>query len=107
VKKQGVIPPEANAAFVCAMEEVLAVSHRPDAPKNPLICRDESSQQPVVETRPPLKAEPGHMERSDYEYERNGVSNLLMWFAPFEGWRHGTVTDRRTKVDVAHGRKEW
>ena len=25
----------------------------------------------------------------DYEYERNGVSNLFMLFAPLEGWRRG------------------
>ena len=38
----------------------------------------------------------------DYEYERNGVSNLFMLFAPLEGWRRVGVTDRRTKVDWAH-----
>ena len=37
----------------------------------------------------------------DYEYERNGVSNLFMLFAPLEGWRRVEVTDRRTKVDWA------
>ena len=34
----------------------------------------------------------------DYEYERNGVSNLFMLFAPLEGWRRVEVTDQRTKV---------
>jgi hypothetical protein len=102
LKKQWVIPPAANAEFVCAMEDVLDVYHRPYTPKNPLVCMDESSKQQVVETRPPIKAEPGHIERYDYEYERNGVSNLFMLFAPFEGWRHVSITDRRTKVDFAH-----
>ena len=37
----------------------------------------------------------------DYEYQRNGVSNLFMLFAPLEGWRRVEVTDRRTKVDWA------
>jgi len=27
----------------------------------------------------------------DYEYERNGVANLFMVFAPLEGWRHVAV----------------
>ena len=102
MKKPWVIPPEANAEFVCAREDVLDVYHRPYAPKNPLVCMDESSKQQVVETRPSIKAEPGHIERYDYEYERNGVSNLFMLFAPFEGWRHVNITDRRTKVDFAH-----
>ena len=38
----------------------------------------------------------------DYEYERNGTSNLFMLFAPLEGWRRVDVTARRTKVDWAH-----
>ena len=39
------------------------------------------------------------MAAYDNEYERNGVSNLFMLFAPLEGWRRAAVTDRRTKVD--------
>ncbi len=42
----------------------------------------------------------------DHEYERNGVSNLFMLFAPLEGWRRVEVTDRRTKVDWAHQVKQ-
>ena len=38
----------------------------------------------------------------DYEYERNGTSNLFMLFAPLEGRRRVEVTERRTKVDWAH-----
>ena len=44
---------------------------------------------------------PGAAAVYDYEYERNGVSNLFMLFAPLEGWRRVEVTDRRTKVDWA------
>jgi hypothetical protein len=102
LKKQWCIPPEANAEFVCAMEDILDVYHRPYAPDNPLVCIDESSKQHIRETRQPIEAEPGQVKRYDYEYERNGVSNLFMLFAPFEGWRHVNVTDRRTKVDFAY-----
>ena len=102
MKEQWCIPPEANAAFVCAMEDVLDISHHPYSPEHPLVCIDESSKQQVMETRQPIEATPGQVERYDHEYERNGVSNLFMSFAPFEGWRHVQVTDRRTKVDFAH-----
>ena len=102
MNKQWCIPPEANAAFVCAMEDILELYHRPSTPDNPLVCMDESSKQQVIETRQPIESKPGQVERYDYEYERNGVSNLFMLFAPFEGWRHVKVTDRRTKVDFAH-----
>src|SRR5438045_3551033 len=40
--------------------------------------------------------------RHDYEYDRNGVANLFMVFAPLEGWRHVKVTDRHTAIDYAH-----
>src|SRR5947209_750615 len=88
------------------MEDVLDVYHQPYSPEVPLVCLDESRKQQGMETRPPLAAQPDQAERDDYEYERNGVSNLFMFFAPFEGWRHVKVTDRRTKVDFAHCIKE-
>src|SRR5208337_3989990 len=40
-KKCWVIPPEANSAFVAAMEDVLAVYMRPHDPERPLVCLDE------------------------------------------------------------------
>ena len=102
MKKQWCIPPQANAEFVCAMEDILDIYHRPYTPDHPLICMDESSKQQVIETRQPINIRAGQIERYDYEYERNGVSNLFMLFAPFEGWRHVKVTNRRTKVDFAY-----
>ncbi len=51
--------------------------------------------------RVPRPAKPGTPEAYDYEYERNGVSNLFMLFAPLEGWRRVDVTKRRTKIDWA------
>jgi len=41
------------------------------------------------------------IEFCNYEYARNGVSNLFMLFLPLSGWRHVSVTDRRTRVDWA------
>jgi len=97
-----VIAPEANAAFVAAMEDILEVYQRPHDPDKPLVCLDETSKQLIVETREPIAAEPGRPKREDYEYERNGVANLFMLFAPLEGWRHVKVTDRHAAVDYAH-----
>jgi hypothetical protein len=88
------------------MEDTLAVYHRPYSPPHPLVCIDESSKQQVKETREPLAGKPGTPQRYDYEYERNGVSNLFMIFAPLEGWRHVKVTERRTNVDWAHCLKD-
>jgi hypothetical protein len=96
-----VIPPDANAAFVAAMEDVIEVYHRPHDPDRPVVCVDETSKQLIVETRTPIPAKPGRPKRVDYEYQRNGTANLFMLFAPLEGWRDVTVTDQRAAVDYA------
>ena len=100
------IAPEANAAFVANMEDVLEVYRRPHDPRRPLVCLDETSKQLIKETRTPIAAKPSQPVRRDYEYERNGVANLFMMFAPLEGWRHVKVTDRRAAVDYAHALKD-
>ena len=100
------IPPHGNAEFVCAMEDVLEVYHRPYKDNEVLVCLDETSKQLVRETRPPRPPRPGAVMAYDHEYERNGVSNLFMLFAPLEGWRRVEVTDSRTKVDWAHQVKQ-
>jgi len=84
------------------MEDVLEVYQRPRDPEKPLVCLDETSKQLIIETRQPTQAEPGKPKREDYEYERNGVANLFMLFAPLEGWRRVKVTDRHAAVDYAH-----
>jgi len=83
------------------MEDVLEVYHRPHDPKRPLVCFDEGTKQQVKETRVSLPLRPGQATKYDYEYERNGPSNLFMFFAPLEAWRHLKVTDQRTMLDWA------
>lgn len=83
------------------MEDVLDVYHLPQDPRFPIVCFDETSKQLIGEIATPLPAEPGQAQRSDYEYERNGVQNLFMFFCPLQNWRHVKVTDRRTKADWA------
>ena len=100
------IPPDANAAFVAAMEDILEVYQRPYDPQRPLVCLDETSKQLIAETRVPIATKPGQPGRHDYEYRRNGTANLFMMFAPLEGWRHVKVTDRHTAVDYAQVLKE-
>ena len=101
LKESWCIPPKANAGFVCAMEDVLEVYHRRFGDKEVLVCLDETSKQLVEETRTPMPPRPGAPLACDYEYRRNGVSNLFMLFAPLEGWRRVEVTERRTKRDWA------
>ena len=95
------LPPQGSAEFVCAMEDVLEVYHRQYGDNEVLVCLDETSKQLVQETRQPLPPRPGVPQAFDYEYQRNGVSNLFMLFAPMEGWRRVEVTERRTRTDWA------
>lgn len=84
------------------MEDVLEAYQRPLDPDQPLVCMDESSKQQIKEVRTPIPAEPGQPERYDTEYQRNGISNLFMFFEPLTGQRHVAVTDSRTALDWAH-----
>jgi len=104
--RKWVIPPDANAGFVAAMEDVLETYQRPRDTDRPLVCLDETSKQLIIETRAPIPAKPGQPARHDYEYERNGVANLFMIFAPLEGWRRVKVTDRHAAPDYAQVLKE-
>ena len=95
------IPPKQDAAFVCAMEQVLSVYKRPFEADYPVICMDESSVQCVKEVRTPLPGRPGQIERYDGEYERNGVVHLIQFYAPFIGWRRIEVTDNHVAIQWA------
>jgi len=84
------------------MEDTLEVYKRPYDESYPLVCMDESRKQHIKDTRTPIPAKPGTVARYDTEYERNGVSNVFMFFEPLQGKRYVEVTDQRTAVDWAH-----
>jgi hypothetical protein len=88
------------------MEDILEVYTRPYDERFPQVCLDEKSKQLVSEVREPLGAKPGRPARYDYEYEREGTANLFIVSEPLAGWRHISVTERRTKLDWAHCVKE-
>ncbi|HYN63997.1 MAG TPA: IS630 family transposase [Candidatus Limnocylindrales bacterium] len=106
LRRMWCIPPEQNAEFVCAMENVLEVYKRPYDPKHPVICMDEKPKQLVKETRTPLPCGTGRAERFDYEYERNGTANVFLFVEPLRGRRRVEVTERRTRIDWAHQIKQ-
>ena len=84
------------------MENVLSLYKEPYRETHPVVCMDESSKQHLREVREKLAMEPGKPERYDTEYERNGTSNLFVFFEPLRGWRRIDVTDRRTAQDWSH-----
>ena len=95
------IPPQANAAFVAAMEAVLDLYEEPYDAARPVVCFDEKPYQLLGETRPAVPARPGHARRSDYEYVRCGTTNLLVFYEPLRAFRHVEVRAQRRAVEFA------
>lgn len=83
------------------MEDVLNIYTGRYDPLYPWVCFDETSKQLVAEKIEPKPIEPGQVQRYDYQYERNGVCNLFMFFEPLTSWRHVVVTSQRTAIDYA------
>jgi transposase len=93
--------PRVDAEFVARMEDVLDLyAERPDR-KRPVICFDETPTQLIGEARVPIPAQPGQVEKFDYEYRRNGTANLFVFVNAHEPWRHVKMTERRTALDFA------
>lgn len=96
-----VIPPEADAEFVAAMEAVLDTYEKPYDPACPVLCMDEQPVQLIQETRQPIPATRRHAKRVDYEYERAGTASIFMFTEPLAGWREATARTSKTKLDWA------
>lgn len=91
-----------DAEFVAQMEHVLSLYAEMPNDEYPIVNFDEAMKQLVSNTRPGKKAKPGLLEKIDYEYRREGIANLFVFFDRHRGWRHVKVTERKTKVDFAH-----
>jgi transposase len=93
--------PKVDAAYVAAMEDVLDLYAEAPDPRRPVVCFDESPTQLIGEVRAPIPAEPGQIERYDFEYRRNGTANLFVFLDAHRPWRKVKVTERRTAADFA------
>ena len=83
------------------MEDVLDVYQRPYDPNRPVVCMDELSKQLTRETRQPIPASAGRVEKYDTEYERNGTANIFLYIEPLKATFVTKVTEQRTKPDWA------
>lgn len=106
------IPPEQDATFVAAMEQVLTVYQRPRDPAFPVVNMDEQPIQLVSHSRAPLPMRPGSTAKVDYEYVREGMCNAFMFVEPLGcwrevgGWREVHVSRTKKAVDWA-GYVKW
>jgi hypothetical protein len=101
IVKTWCVPPAADGEYVWRREDVIQTYLRAYDPRYPVVCFDEACKQLFGEVRPAQRARPGRPARIDYEYERKGVCHQLLRWEPWRGWRHVTVTARRTRRDYA------
>ena len=102
LRKMWCIPPDQNASFVAAMEDILEVYSRPYDPLKPVICMDEQPIQLLSDSRPTIKmSKNNHTKKIDHEYIRENTCCAFMFNEPLGGWRRVTVNETRKKIDWA------
>lgn len=101
MKKCWCIPPQQNAAFVAAMEDVLAVYSRPYNKKYPVVCMDEKPIQFFADSRKGFRSKKSGAQYEDYEYIRNGTASIFLFTEPLVGWRYADAQEHRTRQDWA------
>src|ERR1700719_1741749 len=77
--------PQIDGSYVARMEDVLDLYAEAPDPRRPVFCSDESRVQLIGEVRQPIPAEPGQLERYDYEYRR--TVNLFVCIDVNRPWR--------------------
>lgn len=81
------------------MYALLELYARPLSRVEPVICIDEKSLQLIGHSRAPLPMTGCSPAKHDYEYTRNGTTNLFVAVEPKAGQRIVSVTERRGKID--------
>jgi hypothetical protein len=94
------IIPQANADYVCAMEEVLDVYEREYDKKNPVVCVDESPKQLISQVRKGFTDSKG-VVYEDFEYKREGVVDLYLACEPLRGKREIFVRENHNRINWA------
>jgi hypothetical protein len=84
------------------MYRLLQLYKSPYDPQHPVVCVDEKSKQLLEDSRKPIAARPGKVEKIDYEYKRKGTCNIFIAVEPKAGKRVVKVTDKRAKCDFAY-----
>ena len=90
---------ELTQEYRCRMYALLELYARPVCRSEPVICIDEKSLQLIGHSREPLPMASHCPAKQDYEYVRNGTTNLFVAVEPKAGQRIVSVTAHRGKVD--------
>jgi DDE superfamily endonuclease len=92
---------EINLEFRERMYNILDLYRKPYDPGYPIIGLDEKPKQLLDDSRKSVPMTPGHREKYDYEYVRQGNANIFMAIEFKAGKRTARVTSQRTKRDFA------
>ena len=92
---------EINKEFRKRMYDILDLYEKPYDQRYPVIGLDEKPKQLLEDKRKTVPMTPGHREKYDYEYVRQGNANVFMAVEFKAGKRTVRVTSRRTKRDFA------
>ena len=90
---------ELTGEYRSRMYALLALYAKPRSRAEPVVCIDEKSLQLIAHSRTPLRMASHSPEKVDYEYVRNGTTNLFVAVEPKAGQRIVAVTARGGKVD--------
>ena len=90
-----------DAAYIAQMEHILDLYAEPPSPTAPLVNFDEATKQLVADVNAGHPMTPGHVSKTDYEYERKGVANIFLCFDRHRRWRHAKVTATKKAADFA------
>ena len=93
--------PTLDDEYITRMERILDLYELPHNPDVPVVCIDEK---PVVlhgDVRPSIKMAESKPKRVDYEYKRNGTSNVFCGVEPKTGVYFNTVTSSRAGPEFA------
>ena len=88
-----------NDEYRRRMYALLELYARPMSRFEPVICIDEKSLQLIGDSRERLPMTSHSPAKLDYEYVRNGTTNLFVAVEPKAGKRVVSVTERRGKTD--------
>lgn len=83
------------------MYALLELYARPLCQVEPVICIDEKSLQLIAHSRDPLPMAACGRTKQNYEYVRNGTTNVFVAVEPKAGQRIVEVTAQRGKTDLA------
>ena len=94
--------PEVTPQFIIRMEYVLYLYASHYDSNVPVVCLDEAALQIIKDIKPRLDANPGNVEKLDYEYSREGSKNIFVCVEPKTGKYFVRVTDTHTSIDWAN-----